>query len=124
MKVLLQRVRRAAVHVEDRTVASIGRGLCVLLGVELGDRARDANYLADKTAELRIFADDDAKMNLSVLDCAGEVLVVSQFTLVASTRRGRRPSFSRAADPAEAWPTRHGGSHRRMSRSSRIDVSS
>lgn len=102
MRVLLQRVRRAAVHVDGATVASIGAGLLVLLGVEAEDGEDDASYLADKTAELRIFRDDQEKMNRSVEEVGGEVLVVSQFTLAASTRRGRRPSFSRAAEPRVA----------------------
>ncbi len=102
MKVLVQRVARAAVRVDGRTVGSIDRGLLVLLGVERGDEDRDAEYLADKTAELRIFPDDEQRMNRSVEECGGGVLVVSQFTLAGSTRRGRRPSFSRAAPPDEA----------------------
>ncbi len=100
MKVLLQRVSRAAVHVDGRTVARIGRGLVVLLGVDREDGEEDADYYADKTAELRIFPDDQRKMNRSVEDVRGGVLVISQFTLSAVTRRGRRPSFARAA-PAE-----------------------
>ena len=102
MKVLLQRVRRAAVRVGDETVGEIGRGLLVLLGVERGDRAEDADYLADKTAELRIFGDEAGRMNRSLEEVGGACLVVSQFTLAGSTRRGRRPSFDRAAPPEEA----------------------
>lgn len=102
MRVLLQRVRRAAVRVSGATVSEIGAGLLVLLGVEAGDGDHDAAYLAAKSAELRIFADEQGKMNRSVEEVAGQVLVVSQFTLAASTRRGRRPSFSRAAAPPEA----------------------
>jgi D-tyrosyl-tRNA(Tyr) deacylase len=102
VKVLLQRVRRAAVRVRGATVSEIGAGLLVLLGVEDGDTEEDAEYLADKTAGLRIFADGEGRMNLSVLESNGEVLVVSQFTLAASTRRGRRPSFSGAALPERA----------------------
>jgi len=102
VKVLLQRVRRAAVRVAGETVAEIGAGLLVLLGVEDGDTEEDADYLAEKTAELRIFADGEGRMNRSVLETKGEVLVVSQFTLAASTRRGRRPSFSGAAPPERA----------------------
>lgn len=104
MKVLLQRVSRAEVRVDGRTVGKIGRGLVVLLGVEIGDRREDVEYLADKTAELRIFEDEHGLMNRSVEDVGGAVLVVSQFTLAASTRRGRRPSFSRAAAPQDAEP--------------------
>jgi D-tyrosyl-tRNA(Tyr) deacylase len=99
LRVLLQRVRRAAVRVEGATVAEIGGGLLVLLGVEAEDGEKDVCYLADKTAEVRIFRDDQGKMNRSVEEIGGEVLVVSQFTLAASTRRGRRPSFGRAAEP-------------------------
>jgi D-tyrosyl-tRNA(Tyr) deacylase len=85
-------------------VGEIGRGLLVLLGVERDDEDADADYLADKTAELRIFPDTEGKMNLSVEEVRGEVLVVSQFTLAASTRRGRRPSYSHAAHPDKAVP--------------------
>ena len=102
MKVLLQRVRRAAVRVDGNTVGEIGSGILALVGVERGDADADADYLADKTAELRIFRDDEGRMNRSVEEAGGSVLVVSQFTLAASTRRGRRPSYSRAAEPEEA----------------------
>ena len=102
MKVLLQRVRRASVRVEGATVGEIGTGLLVLLGVEQGDGIAEAEYFANKTADLRIFPDDDGRMNRSVEEVAGSALVVSQFTLAATTRRGRRPSYSRAAAPDEA----------------------
>jgi D-tyrosyl-tRNA(Tyr) deacylase len=102
LKVLLQRVSRAEVRVDGRVVGRIGKGLLVLLGVEQGDRDADADYLADKTAELRIFPDDEGRMNRSLEQVGGEALVVSQFTLAASTRRGRRPSYSRAAQPDRA----------------------
>lgn len=85
-------------------VGEIGRGLLVLLGVERDDRPAEADYLADKTAELRIFADEQGRMNRSVEEAGGAVLVVSQFTLGGSTRRGRRPSFDRAAPAQEAEP--------------------
>ncbi|HXV78187.1 MAG TPA: D-aminoacyl-tRNA deacylase [Candidatus Polarisedimenticolaceae bacterium] len=98
----MQRVSRAAVQVDGRTVGRIGRGLLVLLGVERGDEEVDVVYMADKTAELRIFPDEDGKMNRSVEETAGAVLVVSQFTLAASTRKGRRPSYVGAADPTDA----------------------
>lgn len=101
MKVLVQRVSRAAVRVEGEPVVAIGKGLLILLGVEKGDCDLDAEYLARKTAELRIFPDRQGRMNRSLLDVSGEALVVSQFTLAASTRRGRRPSFSSAAEPSE-----------------------
>jgi D-tyrosyl-tRNA(Tyr) deacylase len=104
VKVLLQRVQRAEVRVEGRSVGRIGRGLLVMVGVEQGDRLEDADYLADKTAELRIFPDDAGRMNRSLEDTRGAALVVSQFTLAASTRRGRRPSYSRAAPPEIAEP--------------------
>lgn len=102
MKVLIQRVSRAAVRVEGDTVASIGVGLVVLLGVERDDGGEDADDMADKTAELRIFADAEGRMNRSVEQVGGAVLVVSQFTLAASTRKGRRPSFHAAAPPEQA----------------------
>jgi len=102
LKVLLQRVSRAAVRVDGDTVGEIGLGLLALVGVESGDGDADADYLADKTAELRIFRDEEGRMNRSVEEVGGAVLVVSQFTLAASTRRGRRPSYSRAAAPEEA----------------------
>ena len=99
MRVLIQRVYRASVRVDGATVGSIARGLVVFLGVEEGDDDGDAVWNAAKTAQLRIFSDADGKMNRGVLDVQGEVLVVSQFTLAASTRRGRRPSFESAAGP-------------------------
>jgi D-tyrosyl-tRNA(Tyr) deacylase len=99
LKVLLQRVSRAAVRVDGETVGEIGRGLLVLLGVERGDGEYETDYLAAKSAELRIFPDDEGRMNRSVIDVGGAALVVSQFTLAASTRRGRRPSYSKAASP-------------------------
>lgn len=102
MKALLQRVRRAAVRVEGRIVGRIDAGVLVLLGVERGDDAATCDRLADKTAELRIFADERGRMNHGVRDIGGSVLVVSQFTLAADTRRGRRPSYTKAAPPDEA----------------------
>jgi D-tyrosyl-tRNA(Tyr) deacylase len=102
VRALLQRVSRAAVRVEGQTVAEIGTGLLVLLGVERDDQETDATALADKSAELRIFADLSGRMNRSVEEAAGALLVVSQFTLVADTRRGRRPSFAGAAPPERA----------------------
>ena len=102
MKVLLQRVSEAAVTVDGRQVASIGRGLLAFLGVAQGDDEAAASWLADKTLGLRIFADDEKPMNRAVTDIGGEILVVSQFTLAADTSRGRRPGFSSAAEPASA----------------------
>ena len=93
---------RAAVRVEGRTVGAIDRGLLVLLGIERDDTTDLAGQMADKTAELRIFPDDGGKMNLSVEEIGGGVLVVSQFTLAAATRKGRRPSFHLAAPPQQA----------------------
>jgi len=104
VKVLVQRVSRAAVRVDGETVSSIGRGLLVFLGVENDDVLDDADWNAAKTAELRIFPDDQGRMNRSVEELPGAVLVVSQFTLAASTRRGRRPSFESAAAPERAQP--------------------
>ncbi len=102
MRALLQRVTGASVSVGGEVVGRIDRGLVVLVGVARGDSEADARYLAEKTAGLRIFPDDEGKFNLSALDTGGELLVVSQFTLLADTRKGRRPSFNEAAPPAEA----------------------
>ncbi len=104
MRAVVQRVSRAGVVVAGKKVATIGHGLLVLLGVELGDERQDAIYLAGKIAGLRIFEDADGKMNLSVNDCGGDVLVVSQFTLLGDCRKGRRPGFSAAAAPEIAEP--------------------
>jgi len=102
MKALLQRVTTASVSLGDEEVGRIGRGLVVFLGVASGDTEKDAQYLAQKIANLRIFSDDAGKFNLSALDINGELLLVSQFTLLADTRKGRRPSFIEAAPPAQA----------------------
>ncbi len=102
MKALLQRVTGASVSVGDEVVGSIGRGLVVFVGVANGDTEKDAQYLAQKTVNLRIFADEVGRFNLSALDIEGELLLVSQFTLIADTRKGRRPSFVEAAPPAQA----------------------
>jgi D-tyrosyl-tRNA(Tyr) deacylase len=102
MRAVVQRVTQASVEVEGRTVAAISAGLLVLLGVAEGDGEQDAIYLADKITNLRIFNDADGKMNRSLLDIGGALLVVSQFTLQGDTRRGRRPSFIEAAGPVEA----------------------
>ena len=102
MRALLQRASRAAVRVDDQTIASIGPGLLVLLGVGHADGDDIADALARRVAELRIFEDDDGRTNRSILDVGGSALVVSQFTLYADTSRGRRPGFTDAADPATA----------------------
>lgn len=102
MKALLQRVTSASVSIDGEPVGSIGRGLVVLVGVAVGDTEKDVDYLLQKTVNLRIFSDGVGKFNLSALDIKGELLLVSQFTLLADTRRGRRPSFTGAAPPAQA----------------------
>lgn len=104
MKAVLQRVRRGRVSVDDRTVAEIGRGLVILLGVGQGDTESEAHWLAEKCAVLRVFEDVAGKTNLSVKDVEGQAIVVSQFTLLADTHKGRRPSFIKAADPVIAEP--------------------
>jgi len=102
MKIVLQRVKQASVKVKGKIVGKIDRGLCLLVGVKKGDSEQEAQYLAKKIVELRIFADKKGKMNLSLLDVQGEVLAVSQFTLAGSLRKGRRPSFDQAEEPARA----------------------
>ncbi len=102
MKIVLQRVKEARVDVDGKTVGRIGRGICLLVGVEKGDGEADAEYLAGKCVELRIFPDAQGKMNLSLAENGGEVLAVSQFTLAGSVRKGRRPSFDGAEEPGRA----------------------
>jgi D-aminoacyl-tRNA deacylase len=102
MRVVLQRVSSASVSVGSETVGRIGPGLLLLVGIEAADTAADGEWLAAKIARLRIFADEEGHMNRSVMDIAGELLVVSQFTLHASTAKGTRPSFNAAANPAHA----------------------
>jgi D-aminoacyl-tRNA deacylase len=104
MRALLQRVSHASVTVDGKVAGQIGQGLLVLLGVGQDDSEIEVKTLADKIVQLRIFGDDEGKMNRSLLDTGGEVLVVSQFTLYADTRKGRRPSFTDAAPPAIAEP--------------------
>ncbi len=102
MRIVIQRVAAASVSISGEIHASIGRGLMALVGVENGDTPDDARWLAEKTASLRIFPDENNVMNLSVTQTRGELLAVSQFTLTASTRRGNRPSYIRAAKGSEA----------------------
>ena len=102
MRAVLQRVQKAGVAVEDKQVASIGKGLVILLGIGPEDDREKAKQLAGQIARLRIFEDDQGKMNLSLLDIGGEALVVPQFTLYADTSRGHRPSFAGAAAPDQA----------------------
>jgi D-tyrosyl-tRNA(Tyr) deacylase len=102
VKALLQRVSAASVSVGGEVVGRIGRGVVVLVGVARDDSEKDARYLAQRTLNLRIFSDESGKFNLSALDIGGELLIVSQFTLLADTRKGRRPSFTDAAPPPQA----------------------
>jgi D-tyrosyl-tRNA(Tyr) deacylase len=104
MRALLQRVSQASVTVDGQIVGQIGQGLLVLLGIGRGDSEQEVKLLADKIVQLRIFGDEEGKMNRSLLDIHGEILVVSQFTLYADMRRGRRPSFINAASPSLAIP--------------------
>ena len=99
MKAVIQRVLSASVEVEQKTIGHIGEGLLVLLGAEKCDTPTDVDYMVEKIPNLRIFSDDQGKMNRSLLDCGGELLVVSQFTLLGDTHRGRRPGFDQAAPP-------------------------
>jgi D-aminoacyl-tRNA deacylase len=107
MKAVIQRVKESSVCVENRLISRIGPGLLVLLGIANDDDATDADYLADKIVHLRIFEDDDGKMNRSMLETRGEMMVVSQFTLFADCKKGRRPSFVSAAPPDKAEAMYH-----------------
>ena len=102
MKAVIQRVQEAQVRVEGRVVGQIGPGVLVLLGVEIGDSSKQADWMAEKIVNLRIFQDDQGKMNLALPEVGGEMLAVSQFTLAGNCAKGRRPSFDTAADPEEA----------------------
>ena len=102
MRIVLQKVREASVVVDRKVVSRIKKGLCLLVGIEKGDTSEDAAFLAKKTAELRIFPDEEGKMNLSIKDIGGDILAVSQFTLAGSVRKGRRPGFDKAEHPEKA----------------------
>lgn len=102
MRALIQRVKRSSVTVDNKQIASIGQGLNVLLGVGKDDSENYAKYISEKIANLRIFEDNEGKLNLSVKDIGGEILLISQFTLYADTKKGRRPSFTEAALPDKA----------------------
>ena len=102
MRALLQRVSQASVAVSGETIGSIGPGFVVLVGIARADERADIDYIVSKTVNLRVFADDDGRFNLSALDVGAELLIISQFTLYADTRRGRRPSFTDAAPPDDA----------------------
>lgn len=104
MRAVVQRVKRASVKVEESVTGSIEKGLLVFLGIEEADTGEDVRYICDKVINLRIFEDEAGKMNCSVLDEGGSVLLVSQFTLYGDARNGRRPSFSKAARPENAMP--------------------
>jgi D-tyrosyl-tRNA(Tyr) deacylase len=104
VRIVLQRVSEASVTVEGERISGIGVGLLLLVGLAVGDGKAEADWLAQKVAGLRIFNDEEGKMNLSVRDVGGEILAVSQFTLLADTRKGKRPSFVHAAPPEEAEP--------------------
>ncbi len=104
MRVVLQRVKEASVTVEDKVISKIGHGFLILLGIEAEDTQEDINWLSGKIARLRVFSDENDAMNNSIIDVDGEVIVVSQFTLHASTKKGNRPSFIKAARPDVAIP--------------------
>jgi D-tyrosyl-tRNA(Tyr) deacylase len=104
MRLVIQRVSSASVTISGKVYSSIGKGLLVLVGIEEGDKVSDAEWLSGKTSQLRVFDDEHGVMNLSVTDVNGELMVISQFTLHASTRKGNRPSYIRAARPETAMP--------------------
>jgi D-tyrosyl-tRNA(Tyr) deacylase len=102
MRCVIQRVERATVTVDGQVISATGKGVLVFLGIEKGDSHRDADFLLEKIIHLRIFEDSQGKMNLSLLETSGDILIVSQFTLLADCRKGRRPSFISAEEPEEA----------------------
>jgi D-tyrosyl-tRNA(Tyr) deacylase len=102
--VVLQKVKEASVSVQNKVAGKIGLGVCLLVGIEKGDTEEEAQYMARKIVELRVFPDNEGKMNLSLLDVQGEVLAISQFTLAGSVKKGRRPSFDKAEEPSLAEP--------------------
>lgn len=102
MRAVIQRVDRASVNINSQLFSAINQGLLVLLGVEKGDSEKDADYILEKTVNLRVFEDEQGKMNLSLMDIGGEMMVVSQFTLLGDCIKGRRPSFTRAEEPVKA----------------------
>lgn len=102
MRAVVQRVKKSSVTVDDKITGKIGHGLMVLIGVEDGDDEKDASYIAEKVTGLRIFEDEEGKMNRSVMDVKGDILAVSQFTLLGDVRKGKRPSFTKAAAPESA----------------------
>ena len=102
MRAVVQRVTEGSVSVENKVVGKIGAGMVILLGVEDGDTEKDADYIADKVAGLRIFDDENGVMNISITDAGGEILSISQFTLLADARKGKRPSYIKAARPEKA----------------------
>lgn len=104
MKIVIQRVSEAHVKVEGKTVGEIGKGLMLLVGIDENDEKADADWLVQKILNLRIFGDEDGKLNLSVKDISGEILCISQFTLIADYKKGNRPSFIKAAKPDKAVP--------------------
>lgn len=104
MRAVVQRVSGSKVVVEEKTVGEIGKGILILLGVEQDDSEKDVQYMAEKIANLRIFQDDEGKMNLSTIDVGGSALIISQFTLMGDCRKGRRPSYSTSARPELAIP--------------------
>ena len=108
MRAVIQRVSQASVIIDEKRVASINDGILVLLGIEIEDTKEDAKWLANKISALRIFSDNDGKMNKSILEINGEAIVVSQFTLHAKTKKGTRPSYIKAAKPEQAIPLYEG----------------